>query len=107
MKTVVIEDGHIGWLANANPWTNFYWLEKNGASYAEGNLTNTYGLTTSLQMKELVSNEGLPSTEWATDSNINNGYPYLKAFDDTSIWLRDSSINDGEPYLKNNPPNKI
>lgn len=85
-------------------WTNFYWLESTGATWAAGGGTgDDPSRYTSEQIKNLISSGGLPDTDWATDSNINSGYPHLKVFDDTSIWLRDNK-NDGDPYLKENLP---
>ena len=86
-------------------WTNFCWLEGTGATHTVGTSTGEDPTKyTSEQIKNLITNGELPSTDWATDSNINNGYPHLKTFDDTTVWLRDSNINDGDPYLKENLP---
>ena len=81
-------------------WSNMYWLDSVGLTY--GSSTSSPNALTSDALKSLVSNGGLPNTDWAVDSNINNGYPHLKAFDNTNIWLRDDNINDGDPYLKEN-----
>lgn len=85
-------------------WSNFFWLEGTGAIHSLGTATGEDPTKyTSEQIKNLISSGSLLDTDWATDSNINNGYPHLKAFDDTNIWLRDSK-NDGDPYLKENLP---
>ena len=97
--------GLIGYWTQGKSWTNYYWLDST-SSHIYGNISSTdalLGSATSAQIKALVSNGSLPSTNWATTSTINSGYPHLKVFDDTSIWLRDSNINGGDPYLKDNP----
>ena len=88
------------WSDGGPAWTNYYWLENKGATCTNGNYSYTYGISTSTQIKSLVSNGSFPSTDWSTDTN---GYPYLKAFDDANIWVRDANVNGGDPYLKYNP----
>ena len=102
----VFRGGIVGALSsNTTVYSNFFWLESTGATNANGGLTiEDPTKYTSEQIKNLITNGELPSTDWATDSNINNGYPHLKTFDDTTVWLRDSNINDGDPYLKENLP---
>jgi len=91
--------------SNYAKWSNFFWLENISATHAVGTATGEDPTKyTSDQIKNLISNKELPDTDWAIDSNINNGYPYLKVFDDINIWLRDSNINDGDPYLRENLP---
>ena len=95
--------GLVGWWSNGANWSNYYWLENIGATLALGNDTSfTGGKTSSTDMKKLISNGYLLSSEWTMNSKINNGYPYLKCFDDTSVWGRNNSINDGDPYLIEN-----
>lgn len=99
--------GCTGWCdteGSVGTWSKYFWLDTSNTTHACGNPSDSNGKLTSTQMKALVSNGTFSSTDWATDASINNGYPHLIVFDDTSIWLRNSSINDGEPYLKNNLP---
>lgn len=96
--------GIVGWWETGGEWTNWAWLENMGTTSWGGNSTATNNKASSNEIKALVSNGTFSSDDWAIDENINNGYPYLKVFDDTSIWIRNNNVNDGEPYLKNNPP---
>ena len=94
--------GLVGYWTNSKGWNNFYWLENIGATIVLGNYSLTDGKLSSTEIKSLISNGLLLSSEWATNSKMNNGYPYLKCFDDTSVWERNASINDGDPYLIEN-----
>lgn len=87
-------------------WSNFYFLENKGATNAVATLSTDTDPSryTSNQIKELITNGELPSTDWSTSPNKNDGYPYLKVFDDESVWLTNNDINDGDPYLKDNLP---
>lgn len=63
----------------------------NGNSYITSVATKT-----NAQMKNLLNLSGFSTSDWAVDSSINSGYPYLRSLEDTYKTYKITAIEDPE-----------
>ena len=72
--------------------TGYQYQEKNGVS----SIVNSVAYKSESQMKNLSNLPGFSTSEWAVDSSINNGYPYLRSLEDTYKTYKITAIEDPE-----------